>query len=108
MLNLGRGQGVESKAGFGQIHHQRFAKPFKKALHRIMAVHHLPKGNVIREAFTERILIDFKNDLQRRFAVVYDGADDWPKKMSIPSLVDNCTIAFGTLTGSIVNSPVSC
>jgi hypothetical protein len=100
MLNLRKGQGVGKKAGFGQIHHQRFAKPFKKALRSIMANHHLPKGNIVSESSTLRILIDFKDNMQRRFASLYDE-DDWSKKMSRPSLMDYCrTIALGTFTGS--------
>jgi 23S rRNA U2552 (ribose-2'-O)-methylase RlmE/FtsJ len=57
-----------------QIVDKMFAMPFKEALHSIMADHHLRKGNVVHTAFTETILIDFKNDLQRRFAAFYDGA----------------------------------
>jgi hypothetical protein len=41
-----------------------------------MTDHHLPKGNNVHVAFTEGILIDLKNFLQRKFAAVYDGADD--------------------------------
>jgi hypothetical protein len=100
MLNLRKGQGVGKKAGLGQIHHQRFAKPFKKALRSIMANHHLPKRKGVSESYTSRILIDFKDNMQRRFASVYDE-DEWSNKMSRPSLMDNCrTIALGTFTGS--------
>ena len=87
------------KAGFGQIHRSRLAKPFKKALHEYT----LPNGNVVTESRTESILQAFKDDLPSRFGRVHDEAseDDWPNKWPRPSLMDN---ARTPVTGTFLDS----
>ena len=105
IANLRKGMGSGKKAGFGQIHHSRLAKPFKKSLQRVMARYPLPIGNVVTESRTEAILQELKSEVQSRFGRAYEEAseEDWPNKMSRPSLMDNArTLVTGTFVGSII------